>query len=241
MSQVEIGATFGRLTVIGKRHAGRAGWRLVCRCECGGEVERYAAELRNGKYLSCRKCNSGFLLPKANLIGQTFGQLTVVSKIASSRRGSIWECQCSCGGTAQCTTGHLRQRPNPACSSCRPEQNKGAQAKVFEEQNRLYGVWSGMHSRCVDKTNTSFEFYGAKGIRVSDTWTQFSPFYAWAISHGYAKGLEIDRVDSGGHYTPENCRWIEKAENIRRSRASKRGSRPGVFEPAITGVLGFGR
>lgn len=27
------------------------------------------------------------------------------------------------------------------------------------------------------------------------------------------QGLQIDRIDTHGHYTPENCRWVTSKEN----------------------------
>jgi hypothetical protein len=40
----------------------------------------------------------------------------------------------------------------------------------------------------------------------------FEPFRDWALANGYADHLTLDRIDPNGYYEPNNCRWIELAE-----------------------------
>lgn len=60
--------------------------------------------------------------------------------------------------------------------------------------------------------------YGGKHIKVCEEWLDYGNFRAWAYSHGWEKGLTIDRVDPDLGYYPENCRWVSNAENARRAR-----------------------
>jgi len=80
--------------------------------------------------------------------------------------------------------------------------------------SRLSKIYRGMISRCNDKDDKAYKFYGKKGIRVCDEWLD-SPksFNNWAVSSGYDDGLTIDRIDSSKNYSPDNCRWVSPKEN----------------------------
>jgi hypothetical protein len=51
--------------------------------------------------------------------------------------------------------------------------------------------------------------------------SDFVTFADWCMSHGYAPGLEIDRIDTNGHYSPENCRFATRAQNAQNIRKKK--------------------
>lgn len=83
----------------------------------------------------------------------------------------------------------------------------------------LYRVWARIKGCTTSPTHQDYKFYGAKGVKVCDEWLMsFSSFYEWAMSHGYQSGLTIDRINSCGDYTPDNCRWITIQEQQRNRR-----------------------
>jgi len=78
---------------------------------------------------------------------------------------------------------------------------------------KLYRVWATMRERCNNPRQCRYQYYGGKGVRVCEEWSDYGVFRIWAISNGYEEGLVIDRLDSDRDYCPENCRWVTHLQN----------------------------
>ena len=80
----------------------------------------------------------------------------------------------------------------------------------------MFRIWAGIRTRCNNKNNKYFHRYGGRGIRVCEAWAGSYPaFREWAVSQGWRQGLEVDRIDNDGDYSPENCRIVTHKENCR--------------------------
>lgn len=78
----------------------------------------------------------------------------------------------------------------------------------------LNQVWADMKRRCLNANCTNYSDYGLRGITVCDEWTNdFQSLARWALSKGYHKGLQIDRINNEGGYSPANCRFVKRREN----------------------------
>lgn len=129
----------------------------------------------------------------------------------NGRRIVRWECKCSCGSEKQIivTARDLRRGHSKSCGCIRTENVIKKCSTHRETDSRLYHIWCGIKSRCLNKNNNKYKNYGGRGITVCDEWlNSYESFRDWAIQHGYSDELSIDRVDVNGNYAPNNCRWV---------------------------------
>lgn len=88
---------------------------------------------------------------------------------------------------------------------------------------RLYRAWQNMRARCKYPSKSSYKYYGGRGITVCNEWEHsYSAFAEWALSHGYADNLTLDRIDCDGAYSPDNCRWVTTTEQNRNLRNNRK-------------------
>lgn len=218
------GKKFGRLTVIkdsGKRDSsGNIMWE--CHCDCGNTVCVKGNSLKSGASKSCG-CLQKEIASKTlqnrmeDLTGKQFGELTVlgISEHGKKTRAIKWKCQCSCGEIIDVFAGNLRRGNSTRCRKCSYKVIGNKSTTLRKHNMRLYGIWSGMKTRCYDENIDYFDRYGGRGIKVCDEWlgdNGFENFYKWAIESGYKNGLTIDRINVDGNYSPDNCRWATNKE-----------------------------
>ena len=82
----------------------------------------------------------------------------------------------------------------------------------------LYNVWKSMRQRCNNSKLHDYRWYGMDGVKICEEWDNFANFREWALKNGYKSGLTIDRVNSHGPYSPENCRWVTIQEQQKNKR-----------------------
>lgn len=85
----------------------------------------------------------------------------------------------------------------------------------------IYSVWHNMNVRCNYKGFPAYKYYGGRGIKICQEWENVLVFYEWAINNGYREGLTIDRINTNGNYTPDNCRFTTMKVQMNNRRPQK--------------------
>lgn len=165
----------------------------------------------------------------SDIIGKIYNRLTVVDYLGLGKyHKHYWLCLCGCGKSIVLNTSRITgHNPTKSCGCLRIEKLKLNRHNPIRHGHlinnpRLYRIYQGMKSRCYNKNNPRYLYYGLKGVVLCEEWlNDVNTFVEWSLHNGYEDGLTIDRVNSSSNYTPENCEWVSASENSRRMNATR--------------------
>lgn len=151
-----------------------------------------------------------------NLVGLRCGSLVVLRRAWES----TWECKCDCGKTTY-TRGTFLVKGQVKSCGC---QNRGSTTHGHTAKNSPtrteYRIWREMLRRCHLSSCPSYAAYGARGIRVCDSWRKSFDIFLRDVGPRPSMLYTLDRRDNRAGYFPGNCRWATKAEQVENRDAS---------------------
>lgn len=159
-------------------------------------------------------------------VGDRFGNLVVIDTAPPAHSERVFLCKCDCGKEKEAKASNLFHGITTSCGCMkwihvREGQLKARNYKPFQNKD-IVRLRQNMITRCYRTSSKSYKDYGGRGIRVCDEWlNDHDVFEKWCYENGWEKGLEIDRIDNEGNYSPQNCRFVTKRENCNNRRTSR--------------------
>lgn len=154
-----------------------------------------------------------------SIAGVRFGRLTAIEISGrTSDNRPAWLCVCDCGNESIVSEHNLKRGNTKSCGCFKRDKQFETHFEHGLCGTRLYRIWSNMRSRCDRPQNSNYKWYGGRGVSYAPEWKTFSNFSEWALANGYQDGLEIDRIDTDGNYSPENCRFVTHQTNCQNRR-----------------------
>lgn len=150
------------------------------------------------------------------------GNLNLITKAdKNGKKFKYIEVICSaCNESRLQRIDKFRNRKSDLCKRCNAKNLNPDNTKHGFSKTKLYHKYHNMLHRCYNVENRSFKYYGGRGIGVCMEWLDskdgLKNFCEWSLANGFNEdtNLQIDRIDNDGDYSPDNCNYITKRQNL---------------------------
>lgn len=158
-----------------------------------------------------------------DLSGQRFERLTVLQRhpVNGANWTARWVCRCDCANLVVVTGKNLKNGHTRSCGCLLADKNAELRRTHGMSDSPEHAIWASMKARCENPNSTGYQWYGARGIKVCESWrNDFAAFFR-DVGPRPSKAHSIDRIDNDGDYEPGNVRWATKKEQVANRRRSR--------------------
>lgn len=103
----------------------------------------------------------------------------------------------------------------------------GSYDKSLPNLSKIKNIWNSMIDRCYNTENDNYMYYGGKGVYVENRWLcleyfieDLSKIKQWDLKIKAWDDFNLDKdvFGCGFKYSLENCCWLHKSDNTRKSK-----------------------
>ena len=139
--------------------------------------------------------------------------------------------QCECGNIKVVSRYNVPRNTN-SCGCLKKEQmrikatrhgHRGA-GHTIKTASKTYITWVNMRQRCYNTHRPDYRYYGGKGIEVCFKWRESFINFLEDMGEKPSNDHTIDRIDTKGNYTKDNCQWVTKSQNSLKMNQERRST-----------------
>ena len=144
-------------------------------------------------------------------VGRRFGKLVFIGKSEKKYgRSRGWIVRCDCGTVKTVCHSNVSSGSVTSCGCAR--------RNVYAKTPEFRAIKSAI-SRCHNKNDKDYDFYGARGISVCSEWRENPVLFVHHIGKRPTPRHSLDRMDNNKDYIPGNVRWATKLDQSRNRRS----------------------